>query len=233
MPNPAHPLDNPIWESLSSGHAGVAVSVDRAARYPPSFLPFAAVPSVDPACANSLAHVLAEGESAIVLGVLPALGDEWQVEGPEPVLQMIRLEPLAVVDGPAMIQLTEAHNADMLALTAKVYPHYFRARTRGLGRYLGIYDGMVLAAMAGERMRLNGYQEISAVCTHPDYTGRGYAQRLVAELTNDILARGDVAFLHVSAANTRAKTLYERMGYTHRAKLPLWTVQRLPKHPEM
>jgi predicted GNAT family acetyltransferase len=106
-----------------------------------------------------------------------------------------------------------------------VYPHYFRARTIEMGRYLGIYSGDTLVAMAGERMGMDRHQEISAVCTHPDFTGRGYAQRLVAELNNAILDSGRLPFLHVSHVNTRAKSLYQRMGYTHRTDVALLTAR--------
>jgi predicted GNAT family acetyltransferase len=84
----------------------------------------------------------------------------------------------------------------------------------------------VLAAMAGERMRLDGYQEISGVCTHPEFIGRGYAQRLVALMTNSVLARGVTPFLHVHRENTRALSLYEHLGYRVRSELKLWHVRR-------
>jgi ribosomal protein S18 acetylase RimI-like enzyme len=140
---------------------------------------------------------------------------------------MIRRTRLEVVDGPPVVELTQAQLADMLALTASVYPHYFRPRTIEMGRYLGIYEDDVLAAMAGERMRFDGYQEISAVCTHPRYVGRGYARRLMAMLTNDILDSGCVPFLHFSHENIRAKSLYERIGFSFRTDIPLLAVTRL------
>ena len=96
-----------------------------------------------------------------------------------------------------------------------------------MGRYFGIYDGDTLVAMAGERMRLPAHQELSAICTHPDYTGRGYAQQLVAMLTNDILDSGRVPFLHVSHENVRAKALYERLGYSFRADIALVAMKRV------
>lgn len=81
--------------------------------------------------------------------------------------------------------------------------------------------------MRGERMGFDGYQEISAVCTHPGHTGRGHAHRLVAELNNASLRIGRLPFLHVSHENSRAKALYERLGYLHRADIDLWTVRRI------
>ena len=119
----------------------------------------------------------------------------------------------------------------MLGLTALVYPHYFRPRTMELGRYFGIYmpdrSGDVrLAAMIGERLGTEAHTEMSAICTHPDFTGRGYARRLTAFLTNDTLARGRTPFLHVSHGNLHAKSLYERIGYRLRRNIPFWSLRR-------
>lgn len=107
-----------------------------------------------------------------------------------------------------------------------VYPEFFRRRTPELGRYLGVYQQGRLVAMAGERMRLDGYQEISAICTHPEFTGRGYAARLTTELVNASLQRGSIPFLHVGSHNTRARALYERLGFRERIDVGLWSVQR-------
>ena len=133
---------------------------------------------------------------------------------------------VAELDGPAMIELFDVHRADVLALTALVYPHYFRPHTMALGRYFGIYQDDRLAAMIGERMGMDGHQEISAVCTHSDFNGRGYARRLLAWLSNDNLERGRTPFLHVSQDNHRAKRLYEQNGYRARCEMPFWSLRR-------
>jgi predicted GNAT family acetyltransferase len=101
-----------------------------------------------------------------------------------------------------------------------------------LGRYFGLYmpdaNGKTrLAAMIGERLGTEAYTEMSAICTHPDCTGRGYARRLTAFLTNDTLARGRTPFLHVSYENPHAKSLYERIGYRLRRDIPFWALRRV------
>src|SRR5207244_1428683 len=101
-------------------------------------------------------------------------------------------------------RLTEAHASDMLALTTLAFPGYFRAQTHELGSYFGIRENGLLVAMAGERMSLPGYQEVSAVCTHPDFRGRGYAQQLVRRVVEEMLQRGIVPFLHVGQENKSA-----------------------------
>ncbi|HJU09172.1 MAG TPA: GNAT family N-acetyltransferase, partial [Rhodanobacteraceae bacterium] len=175
---------------------------------------------------SDIAPLLAPDETVLLLGVLPKLSDAWRLETFKPLAQMIREEPLEVIDGPEIIQLNETHRADVLALTALVYPHYFRSRTMELGRYFGIYQDGRLAAMIGERLGTDSHTEMSAICTHPDFTGRGYARRLTAFLTNDTLARGRTPFLHVSYENPHAKSLYERMGYRLRRDIPFWALRR-------
>jgi len=225
-------LDNPFWSSLRSIHRGLAIcSSDQAARYPPEFAPFLGVASADVDADEAIAPLLAPDETVLLLGVLPKLSSAWLLETFRPLAQMMCDEPLAVPDGPEIIALDESHRADVLALTALVYPHYFRPRTMELGRYFGIYmpdaSGKVrLAAMIGERLGTETHTEMSAICTHPDFTGRGYARRLTAFLTNDTLARGRTPFLHVSYENTHAKSLYERMGYRLRRDIPFWALKR-------
>jgi predicted GNAT family acetyltransferase len=114
----------------------------------------------------------------------------------------------------------------MLALVELTRPGPFLPRTIELGRYLGAFVDAQLVAMAGERMRLTGFTEVSAVCTHPDYLGRGYARRLIAELTNAILDGGELPFLHFAHENVRAKALYERLGFEFRADVQLHVVTR-------
>ncbi|WP_308237974.1 GNAT family N-acetyltransferase [Phenylobacterium sp. J426] len=104
----------------------------------------------------------------------------------------------------------------MLQLATLTKPGPFFSRTHQLGAFIGVRENGRLAAMCGERLRLPGYTELSAVCTHPDFLGRGYAAGLMSLVTQAILARGDVAFLHVYDHNTRAIALYERLGWTRR-----------------
>ncbi|HVI25074.1 MAG TPA: GNAT family N-acetyltransferase [Xanthomonadaceae bacterium] len=220
-------LDNPFWSSLRSRHRDVARVAGEVARYPAEYAPFLGVAdaAVDPA--SALDALVGPDESVYLLGVVPArVPRGWRLESFRPLAQMVREAPLPVPDGPDAIPLTEAHRADVLALTELVYPHYFRARTMDLGRYFGIYAGGRLAAMIGERLGNDGATELSAICTHPDFTGRGYARRLTAQLANDVLAQGRTPFLHVSYENPRAKALYEHMGFRLRRDLGFWSLRR-------
>lgn len=220
------PLDNPFWSSLQTRHAHLALRADGVARYPAEYAPFLGVAEDGLAAGEALSTLVAPGESVYLLGVTPQVPAGWTLVPLGPLAQMVCDAPLEVVDGPEIVPLDETHRADVLALTALVYPHFFRARTMEMGRYFGIYDGERLAAIIGERLGTDRHVEMSAICTHPDYLGRGLASRLTAFLTNDALARGVTPFLHVSLANTRAKALYEHLGYRLRAELPFFALRR-------
>jgi GNAT superfamily N-acetyltransferase len=224
-------LDNPFWSSLQTRHRAVAVRDGDVARYPADLAPFLGVANADIAADESLERLLAPDETVLLLGVTPRVSTRWTLERFQPLAQMACTRALPVIDGPEIIALSEAHRADVLALTALVYPHYFREHTMRLGRYFGIYlpdkhGRYCLAAMIGERLGNDTHTEMSAICTHPDFTGRGYAQRLTAYLTNDTLARGRTPFLHASYENTRALNLYQHMGYTLRRDIGFWALRR-------
>lgn len=223
---PLHPLDNPIWASLTSRHRACARRAGNAARYPAEIAPFAAAAQADGDALADLAALVEPGESVYLLGSMPAAGAGWRLDAPVALAQMICTQRLPEVEGAAIIELSEEHRADVLALTALVYPHYFRAHTMTLGRYFGIYRDGRLAAMIGERMGSDDFQEISAVCTHPDFGGQGHARRLLVQLSNDNLDRGRTPFLHVSQQNLHALKLYERNGYRLRRDIAFHALHR-------
>jgi ribosomal protein S18 acetylase RimI-like enzyme len=222
----AHELDNPFWSSLRTRHRDIALPHGEAARYPAEFAPFLGVAHAGVDVADTVGPLVAPDESVYLLGIAPSVSGGWQLEVFRPLAQMVCTAPLEVIDGPEIIPLSNEHRDDVLALTALVYPHYFRQRTMEMGRYFGIYQDGRLAAIIGERLGTDAYTEVSAICTHPDFNGRGYARRLTAMLANDTLARGRTPFLHVSYENARAKQLYERIGFRHRRDIGFWSLRR-------
>ncbi len=223
----AHALDNPIWHALTTQHAVLAITASGAAKYPSAVAPFAAVGDDPGRAAMQLTSLLDDNESVYLLGIAPDPPPGWTLEPKKPCAQMICRASPTEIPGPPVTEMSETQRDDMLALTALVFPGFFRPRTLEMGRYLGIYDGSRLAAMAGERMRLDAFQEISAVCTHPDYTGRGYAQRLVSLLCRTAFERGFTPFLHVYHENSRAIAVYHKLGFAERASLPLWSLHKV------
>jgi ribosomal protein S18 acetylase RimI-like enzyme len=71
--------------------------------------------------------------------------------------------------------------------------------------------------MAGERLKIPGYTEVSAVCTHPEHAGKGYARILMTEVMQRIRGRGEARFLHVRKDNERAIELCRRLGFSRRS----------------
>jgi ribosomal protein S18 acetylase RimI-like enzyme len=222
-----HSLDNPIWHALSTSQAHLAEGGPHAKRYAAEVAPFLAVPDAGQG-AEALAALVTPGEVLTLIGVIPPLPSHWQVEQEAGLLQMTATRPVAVTrPDPDFTVLTVADAPDMLALTALVFPGYFRPRTIEMGVYLGIRVEGRLVAMAGERMALPGHREISGVCTHPDYLGRGYAGSLVGHLLNAQFDRGESPFLHVNPNNAGAIRLYEKLGFIPRAELPLCQIRCL------
>ena len=118
-------------------------------------------------------------------------------------------------------ELDEADAPDMLALALLTRPGPFRARTHRLGRFIGVREEGRLIAMAGERMRMPGYAEVSGVCTHPDFRGRGLAGRLMRQVMQTMQARGETPFLHAYASHENTIALYRTLGFEVRAELPM------------
>jgi ribosomal protein S18 acetylase RimI-like enzyme len=233
-------LDNPFWSSLRTRHASIALGDGDVLRYPAEYAPFLGIAHED-VSAEALAALIAPGESVYLIGLAPRVAAGFRLRADRPLAQMIREKPVEMRDDdaqgdgagddpkrgiPEIVPLDARHRDDVLALTALVYPHYFRPRTMAMGAYYGIYREGRLAAMIGERLGTDDVTEMSAICTHPDFNGLGYARRLTAMLTNRTLAAGRLPFLHVSAQNVRAKQLYERMGYRLRAEVGFWSLSR-------
>jgi ribosomal protein S18 acetylase RimI-like enzyme len=123
-----------------------------------------------------------------------------------------------------IIKLDESHREALLALVKIVYPEYFKSKTADLGNYYGIFKDNQLVAITGERMQMDDFIEVSAVITHPEHTGKGYAKQLVAHTVDAILKQSKTPFLHVAEANVGAIKLYEKLGFTTRIKMSIWQI---------
>lgn len=217
-------LDRPVWSSLDGGHRHLALGGPLAKRYPREIGPFAALAEDSPAAWAALAALLAPGEAAmLVTPCAPPQAPGFTITPLDPVLQMVATRAPGPATAPLLL-LGEADAPDMRELAWLTNPGPFAARTHELGEFLGVREGGVLAAMAGERMRPEGAVEASAVCVHPDYRGKAYARHLLAERTRRIVAAGSLPFLHVYPSNRGAIALYESLGYVVRRQLFLTRV---------
>lgn len=219
-------LDRPIWSALTSQHAPLALGDQLARRYPPVIAPFAAVADFSPQAVAALRDLAATGAFALLSAEPLAPLDGLDVALTARVRQMVLLGDVCAAPEVALETLGPADVPEMLALTALTKPGPFAAETYRLGRYIGIRDGGGLVAMAGERMRMDGFTEISAVCVHPDARGKGYAQALMKIMMNLIADRGDIPILHVLDGNNGAIALYERLGFATRTVFQMTVMKR-------
>jgi predicted GNAT family acetyltransferase len=215
------PLERPVWASLTSRQAHLALTHGRARRFDPAIGVFAAMPDwSDESVADLKALVARHGEVGIVEPAMPP-----PIDGLAATPQGLCCQMVAEVEVPLPVPafayeaLTDADALQMLALATLTRPGPFFARTHTLGDFIGVKADGRLVAMAGERMRLDGHTEVSGVCTHPDHRGRAYAAGLTAVVMERIRRRGEVPFLHVYAGNTTAIRLYETLGFRIRREL--------------
>ena len=212
-----HPLDNIIWNALTTRQQEFAESFGEARRFVPEVGPLAAFEQDGDKGYASLAGLIKDGETVGVFlndACEPRPG--WELIAGAPLLQMISengAHPPPKHGHPAVEALGEKDSPEMIELTSLTKPGPFGRRTHELGYYVGIRDEGKLVAMAGERLKVPGYTEVSAVCTHPDHLGKGYAGVLISEVMRAIRKRGETPFLHVRAHNTRAIAVYERLGF--------------------
>jgi ribosomal protein S18 acetylase RimI-like enzyme len=220
-------LDNAPWFALTNQHARFAIGSGRARRYRKDISVFAGVEANDVDAYSQLATLFETNELTGAVGPDVAFGDEWEDVGSFPLMQMVYAGP-PISDPPnsEVKELTDADVPAMLALVELTKPGPFLVRTIELGRYLAIWQDGRLAAMAGERMHVPGFQEVSAVCTHPEYQRRGYARILVKEIVRGMLRRGDTPFLHVDLKNAGAIALYESLGFRKRAEFAIIGLRR-------
>ena len=220
-------LNRPVWSALTTGDRRFAEGGSLALRFPPDIAPFAATADDSPETFAALKELLAEG-GRVALVTLDKLKSYpgFEVVREAPIIQMIAdAETAPPPEGLAPILLGPGDVPEMLRLAEQTNPGPFGPCTHELGQYIGIRVDGALAAMAGERMRLDGAVEISAVCVSPEHRGKGHAAFLVAWLVRKLRGEGAIPFLHAFTDNP-AIALYERLGFTKRKTLRLTVLAR-------
>jgi ribosomal protein S18 acetylase RimI-like enzyme len=221
-----HTLDRPVWSALTTRQAALAEGGDLARRFDPTIVPFAAARDDSRECLDALGALAGPGETLVLLqadaillprgiaATLTAIGVQMVLKRRPPSVRDERIE-----------RLEEADAAEMLGLATLTRPGPFTMRAQALGEFWGIKLDGRLAAMAGERMKHEGFTEVSGICVHPDYQGRGLGRLLSVFMSRRVLQRGETPFLHAYASNTTAIGLYESIGYELRSMMNVAMVQ--------
>ncbi|MBN8836941.1 MAG: GNAT family N-acetyltransferase [Sphingobacteriia bacterium] len=216
-----HLLDNPVWEALSTTQHAFNMGSAVVKFFPEDIAPFLAMADWNAAAVNTLLQQIPVNRNfSILMAETVSIPPSLKLVFTIPLYQMVcnNFSPVTS-QAHQPVELTEQHVEQMLELTAKTKPGPFFKRTYLFGNYIGIIHHNRLAAMAGERLQMPGFTEISAVCAEPEFLGKGYAATLVCEAAAKIIGMGNTPFLHVRQDNVRAIALYKKLGFTIRRNI--------------
>ncbi len=221
-------LDNIMWNCLAGPHARFAAGEGAVRRYAPGFSPIVGFEDPSQPDFATLARYCEPGDSFytdIWSGVAPA---GWRIDRDARMWKMIWDAPMPADEAaPDALPLRAEHASQAVGLAKLTNPGPFGIRTPELGEYFGYFDGGRLIAMAGERMCAGDLQELSGICTHPEFQGRGLAKKLTLKLVYREMKRGKTPFLHVISHNAAARGLYEKMGFRNYLETTVRVITRL------
>ena len=221
-----HVLDNPAWYALISGNNNLAYGTDRVKFFDKEVAPFVGFDENSPENFNALYELIThDGLVAFVSADPTTFFGKWKLLRHVPCLQMVHNGTVGKVNAD-IIALTDEHIPQMMDLTQLTRPGPFLSRTIDFGPFQGIFESDKLVAMAGQRMAPLPYVEVTAVCTHPDHTGKGYAKQLLISQANHIIAQGKIPFLHVRDDNRRAIEVYESVGFVTRTDIHFYMLSK-------
>lgn len=218
-------LDNPVWNSLSETHAEFAIDYENTKFYNPDYCPFGGFTEIE-STSNATEQYSALTGNFFIVGEKPNIANSLKIAKELVCLQMIIYEKIELSIDTEIVRLTEIHNEELCALVNLVQPGYFKNKTPLLGNYFGIFKENQLVAITGERMKMEDFTEVSAIVTHPDHTGKGYAKQLITHAVNAIFEENKTPFLHVLESNIGAIKLYEKLGFVTRRKMSLWNITK-------
>jgi ribosomal protein S18 acetylase RimI-like enzyme len=218
-------LDNPVWFSLSETHKNFSIEYPDIKFYHSDYCPFGAFDSNE-----NISDYIDQYSKLInnffIVGEKPMFSASLQLKNELICNQMILHERIDVNDKENIATLGEEHADELFQLVTLALPGYFKRKTFLLGDYYGIFKDNRLIAVTGERMKMNRYTEISAVVTHLEHTGKGYAKQLIAHTANHIFDQNKIPYLHVAETNSIAIALYEKLGFKTRRKISFWNLAK-------
>ncbi|MEO1259877.1 MAG: GNAT family N-acetyltransferase [Bacteroidota bacterium] len=221
------PLDNPAHNSLVEAHQNFAIGNNELKLYRPNVCTFGGIKMEDNPSDIFDPYIL-PGQPFFIIGKKPNLPAHIVLEKEIVCLQMVCAVPVKMAFTEKIILLKKEHHGVLFELINLVQPGYFQKETPLMGDYFGIFKNGQLVAVAGERMRMFDYTEISAVVTRPGFTGKGFAKQLVAHTVNKNFAENKIPYLHVVESNVGAIKLYHKLGFATRRKISFWKLKRTP-----
>jgi ribosomal protein S18 acetylase RimI-like enzyme len=224
-----HKLDNPVWHSLNESHKDFALEYEGYKFYSPEVCAFGSCKAVKDS-EKALDLYAALIDSFYVVGGQPEFGNKLVLNKNLVCVQMLLEKPIALEESEEILELRSTkQKEELFKLVNLVQPGYFKEKTAELGQYFGIYKTGELVAVTGERMKMNKFTEISAVVTHPDHIGKGYAKQLIKHTCEKIFKEHKLPYLHVAETNIGAIKLYEKLGFTIRRKISFWNLKLAEK----
>ena len=219
-------LDNPAWHSLNETHQSFSIGNDEIKFYSPEICPFGGINSKQPDLISFFKEY-SQLNSFFIIGDKPEESSALMIEKELVCLQMIYSAPIKTELTEHITFLNKSHQRQLVDLVNLVQPGYFKEGTSLMGDYYGIYKNNQLVAVSGERMKMYGFTEISAVVTHPDFTGKGFGKQLVAHTANKNFQQHTVPYLHVAISNINAVKLYEKSGFITRREISFWKMKKI------
>ncbi|CAN5590192.1 GNAT family N-acetyltransferase [soil metagenome] len=218
-------LDNPVWHSLSETHQKFSVDYEGIKFYHPDYCPFGGFNTTEN-ISTYITEYSKLADNFFVVGDKPELPNFVALKKELVCLQMIIHDKIDIEIKDNITELSNEHTAALFELVTLVQPGYFKKQTAILGSYFGIFKNGQLISVTGERMKMNNFVEVSAIVTHPDHKGQGYAKQLIAHTVNNILNQSKTPYLHVAETNIDAIRLYKKLGFTTRRKMSFWNITK-------
>jgi ribosomal protein S18 acetylase RimI-like enzyme len=224
----AHILDNPCWNALNSGNKNLAEGNERVRFFSAEVSPFVGLPEWNSYGFDHLYDVIQpERRIAFMASREVEIPGDWDVVDYLKAFQMVHTNSASGLSAPSeIVHLQNKHIPQMIALTEMTHPGPFFQRTIEFGNYEGIFKDDELVSMAGQRLQPGDYLEISAVCTHPAYKGKGYATELIISQVDKIRSASAIPFLHVKDDNLHAIKLYKSLGFEVRKQMDIYSIRK-------